>query len=57
MPDNEFHTTCICPDNWCPVHAVCGTCGTHVIIDGPDELAFCPQCLRDVMPRGACGNA
>ena len=47
-----FRETCICPDNWCPVHATCGGCGTHVLIDDPDSLAFCPSCGHNVLPAG-----
>lgn len=50
---SNFRTTCICPDPWCPVHAKC-PCGAQVIIDDPDSPAFCPDCLMDVMPVGAC---
>lgn len=53
----DFRTTCICPDNWCPVHATCGACGTAVIILSEDDLAFCPSCEIDVMPKGACKSA
>jgi hypothetical protein len=50
-----FRETCICPDIWCPVHAV-DIEGHKLIIDGPDELAFCPECLMDRMPAGGCKN-
>jgi hypothetical protein len=52
---SDFRTTCICPDRYCPVHARC-RCGSELIIDDPESLAFCPSCLHDVMPVGACGN-
>lgn len=46
---------CTCPDPWCPVsgHAVCGVCGSDVVIL-PDDPAFCGTCGHDVMPRNAC---
>lgn len=50
----RFRTTCICPDSWCPVHAVCGACETPLIILSEDDLAFCESCEMDVMPKGAC---
>lgn len=46
--------TCTCPDPWCVQHAVCGICGTQVIIMD-DDPAFCPDCGMDVMPARACG--
>lgn len=49
-----FRETCLCPDPYCPVHATCGACKSPVIILTPDEPAFCPECLHDVMPSGAC---
>ena len=49
-----FRQTCLCPDLYCPVHATCGACHADVIIDSPDSLAFCPNCLTDVMPSETC---
>lgn len=49
MPDS---TTCTCPDPWCPQHSRC-RCGSYLIITD-DDPAFCPECLMDVMPQGAC---
>jgi len=46
--------TCTCPDPWCQQHARC-RCGSELIIEDADSLAFCPVCLMDVMPVGACG--
>lgn len=43
---------CTCPDPWCQQHARC-RCGSDLIITG-DDPAFCPACLMDVMPVGAC---
>ena len=48
MPEQS----CTCPDVWCPQHARC-RCGSELIITG-DDPAFCPECLMDVMPVGAC---
>jgi hypothetical protein len=45
---------CACPDPWCPEHAEC-PCGAKMIITD-DDPAFCPECLMDRMPKGACGN-
>ena len=55
MSTQEWRSTCICPDPWCPVHAKCH-CGATMIIDDPDSLAFCPDCLMDRLPVGACGT-
>lgn len=52
---SNFRTTCICPDAWCPVHAEC-PCGALLMIDGPDDLAFCPDCLMDRLPVGVCNR-
>lgn len=51
---STFRETCLCPDLYCPVHATCGACGSRVIIDDPDALAFCPSCLHDVLPARVC---
>jgi len=45
---------CSCPDPYCKQHARC-RCGSDLIIDD-DSPAFCPACLMDVMPVGACGT-
>lgn len=48
-----FRETCLCPDPYCPVHAK-HWCGALMIIDDPDSLAFCPECLTDGLPVGVC---
>lgn len=52
---SSFRETCICPDAWCPLHAEC-PCGALLIIEDPDSLAFCPECLMDRLPVGACNR-
>lgn len=46
---------CTCPDPWCQMHAQC-LCGAHLIIDDPDSLAFCPECLMDRLPARVCAT-
>ena len=48
-----FRETCLCPDPYCPMHAK-HHCGSEMIIDDPDSLAFCPECLTDGLPVGVC---
>lgn len=45
---------CTCPDAYCKQHARC-RCGSDLIITDGDP-AFCPECLHDVLPVGACGT-
>lgn len=52
---SDFQNTCICPDSWCPLHAEC-PCGALLIIDDPDSMAFCPECLMDRLPVGVCSR-
>lgn len=46
---------CVCPDAYCPEHAVCPHDGSKLIILEGDP-AFCEICQHDVMPAKSCGT-